>query len=411
MDSQSRSRTYTVGIDWASRQHDVCVVDTRGTIVLRFAIAHTAAGLAELVARLARLTPPARLCVALERPSGLLVDTLLEAGFVVVPIHPNTLDASRARYTAAGAKSDPGDAYILADLLRTDGHRFPALAVPSDATRSLRAAVRTRDDLVATRVKLVNQLTALLESFWPGAAAVFPDLTSAIALAFLRRYPTPQAAHRLGEQRLAQFLHRARYAGRRSAAELLARLRSAPLGHAGSAEEATKGQLVQMLVAVLATVVEQLRVSEHLIGEQLAQHPDAAVVQSFPRTGEVNAAQILAELGDDRRRYASAAQLAAEGGVAPVTRASGKHRTVTRRLACNKRLRNALVIWAGNSRRAHPWAARTYAHARRRGCTHPHAIRILARAWVRVLWHCWQDRVPYDPAKHTTAKPFFDQAA
>jgi transposase len=403
--------TYTVGIDWASRQHDVCVLDARGAITLRFAIAHTAAGLAELVTRLARLAPAAQLRVALERPSGLLVDALLEAGFVVVPIHPNALDASRARYRAAAAKSDAGDAYILADLLRTDGHRFPPLAPPSDGTRALRAVVRTRDDLVATRVQLVNQLTSLLESFWPGAARVFADVASPIALAFLTRYPTPAAAAHLGEQRLAQFLRRARYPGRRSAAELLARLRVAPRGLGGPAEETSKGQLVRMLVAVLGPVVEQLRVAEALISAQLAQHPDAAVVQSFPRTGELNAAQILAELGDERRRYASAAQLAAEAGVAPVTRASGKHRSVTRRLACNKRLRNAIVIWADNSRHAHPWAAVIYAQARRRGCSHPHAIRILARAWLRVLWRCWHDATPYDPTKHATAAHFFNHAA
>jgi transposase len=168
---------------------------------------------------------------------------------------------------------------------------------------------------------------------------------------------------------------------------------------------------VRLLVAVLEPLTRQLRELEALIAAQLTQHPDGALLQSFPRTGAMNAAQLLAELGDDRRRYASAAQLAAEGGVAPVTRASGKHRTVTRRLACNKRLRNALVIWADNSRHAHPWAAATYAHARQRGCTHPHAIRILARAWVRVLWRCWRDRVPYDLTKHTTAQPFLPHAA
>lgn len=406
MSNESNEQTYFVGIDWASTQHDVCVVDAAGTVVRRFEMAHTAEGLANGLARLRQLAPLVTLRIAIERPSGLLVDTLLEAGCLVVPIHPNVLDASRARYSAAGAKSDASDAYIAADLLRTDGHRFAPLVSPSDATRALRAAVRTREDLVATRIAFVNQLTALLESFWPGATLLFADLASGIACEFLASYPTPAAAAALTEARFARFLRRHGYPGRRPVSEFLARLAAAPRGQAGEREAEVKGQLVLMLVAVLRPLVAQLHRLDGVIAAELAQHPDGALVQSFPRTGRVNAAQLVAELGDDRRRYASAAQLAAEGGVAPVTRASGKHRAVTRRVACNKRLRQALTTWADNSRHEHPWAAAVYAGARRRGCTHPHAIRILARAWTRVLWSCWQNHTPYDPSHHHGAQPF-----
>lgn len=401
---------YHVGLDWASDHHDVCVLDAAGARVAEFRVAHTAAGLAEARQRLARLGPAAAVRVALERPSGLLVDTLVEAGYSVVPIHPNALKASRPRYTSAGAKSDALDAYILADLLRTDGHRFRSLVAPSDATRALRAAVRTRDDLVATRVQLANQLRALLETFWAGAAAIFADVDSPIALAFLGQYPGPDHAQHLGEQRLARFLTRHHYCGRRSAAELLARLRAAPAGHAGPLELEAKGQLVRMLVGVLTPLVAQLKDLDALVAAQLGAHPDAALVQSFPRTGTVNAAQLLAELGDDRARFASAEQFAAEAGVAPVTRASGKHRDVTCRFACNKRLRLALSTWADNSRHAHAWAAAHYRRARARGCDHPHAIRVLACAWTRVLWRCWRDRKPYDPAQHRTAGPLLAAA-
>lgn len=397
---------YFVGIDWASTKHDVCVLDPQGQLLGRFEIAHSAEGLAELIRRLLRFAAAEELALALERPSGLLVDTLVEAGFPVVPIHPNALKASRPRYSTAGAKSDPGDAYILADLLRTDGHRFAPLRAPSDQTRALRAAVRTRDDLVATRVQLANQLRSLLESFWAGAAAIFAEIDSPIALAFLDSYPTPESAARLGETRLDRFLKRHAYCGRRSAATLLERLRRAPAGHAAELESETKGQLVRSLVAVLRPLVEQLRALEGLLAAHLAQHADGALLQSFPRTGSVNAAQILAELGDDRARFASFEQLAAEAGVAPVTRASGKHRSVACRFACNKRLRQALTTWADNARHASPWAASVYRQARARGCDHPHAIRILARAWTRVLWKCWQEHTPYDPGQHGRALPF-----
>lgn len=396
-----------VGLDWASEEHAVCVLDRRGQVKSEFVAKHTASGLAELRAHLTKLAKPSEISVAIERPSGLVVETLVESGVRLVPIHPNVVKASRPRYSSAGGKSDRGDAYLLADLLRTDGHRFRALTPLSDQTRALRALVRTRDDLVAERVALANQLRALLESFWPGAAAIFADVDSPIALAFVARYPTPQSAAKLGEKRLASFLAQHGYCGRRPAGELLERLRSAPIGRAGELEADAKGELVRALVAVLEPLVAQIAKLTSRIEHEIEQHPDGPTVMSFPRAGRVNAAQILAELGDDRTRFATEEQLAAEAGVAPVTHASGKksgkHAAVTFRWACNKRLRQALTCFADNSRHASPWAAGVYARARGRGCDHPHAVRILARAWVRVLWRCWQKSEAYDPAKHRAA--------
>lgn len=396
---------YTVGLDWAQDDHAVCVIDEQAQVHLRCTVAHSASGLADLIHQLRRVAGPAALPIAVERPSGLLIDTLVEAGFPVVPIHPNALKASRPRYSAAQGKSDPGDAFILADLLRTDGHRFRPLHPLSDDTRALRALARSRDDLVVQRVALANQLRALLESFWPGAAAIFADVDSPIALAFLARYPTPASAAHLGEKRLAAFLARHAYCGRRPAAELLDRLRAAPAGLAGPAECEAKGELVRTLAAVLEPLVTQLQQLTASLEHAVAQHPDGPIIMSFPRAGRVNAAQILAELGDDRARFTHPDQLAAEAGVAPVTYESGKHRGVGYRWACNKRLRRAVTCFADNSRHASPWSAQVYRRARDRGCDHPHAVRILGRAWLRVLWRCWQDRKPYDPAAHRRARP------
>ncbi|HZS32951.1 MAG TPA: IS110 family transposase [Methylomirabilota bacterium] len=394
---------FFVGLDWASTAHAVGVLDDTGTVHWRGSVPHSAEGLAELVRRLRQLGPPASVRVAIERPSGLVVDTLMDAGFQVVPIHPNVVKASRPRYSAAQGKSDDSDGYLLADLLRTDGHRFRPLCPPSDETRALRALVRGRDDLVAQRVALANQLRALLDRFWPGAAGVFADIDSPIALAFLARYPTPQTAERLGERRLAQFLRRHAYCGRRSAAELLARLRQAPAGRAGEAECEASGDLVRSLVAVLVPLVAQIQQLTAAIAAALADHPAGSIVQSLPRSGQVNAAQLLAELGDDRARFPTPEQLAAEAGAAPVTRASGKHHAVVFRWACNKHLRQAVTTFADNSRHASPWAAAVYGRARARGCDPPHAIRILARAWLRVIWRCWLDRRPYDVTQHRAA--------
>lgn len=395
---------FFVGIDWASQTHAVCVIDEAARVRWQGSVAHSADGLAELIRQLRRFRAGSALAIAIERPSGLLVDTLVDAGFQVVPIHPNVLKASRSRYSAAGGKSDPGDAFILADLLRTDGHRFRPLRPLTDDTRALRALVRGRDDLVAQRVALANQLRAVLEHGWPGAAVIFADLDSPIALAFLARYPTAQHAARLGEKRLAQFLTQHSYPGRRSAAELLARLRTAPPSQAGEAEADASGEVVRSLVTVLTPLVAQIQQLSAAITAALRHHPDGPLVQSLPRSGAVNAAQILAELGDDRARFPTDEQLAAEAGVAPVTHASGKHHAVVFRWACNKRLRLALTTFADNSRHASAWAAAVYARALGRGCDHSHAIRILARAWVRVLWRCWQDHTPYDVTRHRAAQ-------
>jgi hypothetical protein len=361
-----------IGLDWGGASHAVCAVDDAGTIRLRFEARHDQRGLTDLTHRLARLAPPAELRIAIERPSGLLVDHLVAEGFVIVPIHPNVVKACRSRYSAVHAKTDGSDAYLLADLMA--------------------------------------ERTALLDSFWPGAAQVFSEITAPIALAFVGRYPTPQSAAHLGEKRLASFLAQHRYSGRRPVAELLQRLRAAPTSNVGPLEADAKGELVRALAAVLERVVEQLAQLTSRIEHDLLATDDGPWLTSFPRIGKLNAAQIYAELGSVRMRFPNVDALAAEAGVYPVTRQSGKSHAVAFRWACNTRLRLALTTFADNSRHASPWAADVYQRARARGARHPHAIRILARAWLNVLWRCWVERVAYDPAKHRAALPLLAAA-
>lgn len=399
--------TFFAGLDWASRTHAVCILDERGAVCEQFDITHDAAGLAQLQRRLIHYGRPP---VAIERPSGIVVDTLVEAGFTVVPIHPNAVKATRPRYRSHGAKSDASDAYLLADLLRTDGHRFKPLAPQSDQIRALRALVRGRDDLVATRVQLANQLRSLLHSFWPGAAEVFAEIDSPIALAFIERYPTPDSASRLGPKRMAAFCAQHAYCGRRAPEELLERLRCAPAAVCEELEMDAKGEIARCLARTLARLVEQIRLLSSRIEHHVASIQDGRILMSFPRAGRICAAQILAELGSVRERFDSDEHLAAEAGVVPVTYASGKSKAVTFRWACNHRLRAALTCLADNSRHASAWAAHLYAKARARGCDHPHAIRILARAWLRVIWRAWTDRKLYDPAEHRAARALLQTA-
>lgn len=400
-----------VGLDRGAFRHAVAVIDSTGQLLARFELEHDRPGLAELQRRLARFGMPRDLPIGVERPSGLLVDTLVEAGHPIVPIHPNVVRHTRARYGAAGAKSDAADALMLADMLRTDGHRFAKLRPASDAVRALRALSRIREDLIAERVRLTNQLGANLEAFWPGAKGLFAALHSPIALAFLARYPSPAKAARLGERRMAAFLSAERYSGRRTAAELVERLRAAAVGHIGALETEAREHLVADQVALLTALSDRIRRLEARIDTALERCELGATMAGFPRAGRINAAQIVAELGEDPERFGTEARLAAEAGVAPVTRASGRSRAVVCRFACNKRLRRALTGWADNSRHASPWASAVYRRAREGGKSHPHAVRVLARAWLRVLWRCWRDGTVYDPERHGAASVLADPAA
>jgi transposase len=388
-----------VGWDWATESHAITVLDQQGRIVDRWSCAHTEAGLSAALARLAHHAAPAALPVAIERADGLIVDRLLAAGHPVVPIHPNAFQAARPRWGAARAKSDPGDSAKLADYLRTDGHRLRRLRPLTAATRQLQLLVRTRDDQVAAKVAATNQLAALLDSHWPGAKAIVADLASAIALDFLERYPTPAAADRLGEARLAAFLRRHSYCGRRPAPELLARLRAAPTATAGL-EPDVLAECVQAQVRLRRALLATIGDLDRAIAAALPEHPQARLLAPLPRIGQINLAQVLAEVGPILDRAASVQQACAEAGAAPVTKASGKASAVSFRWATDTRARQALAIFADNSRHASLWASQLYRQARRRGKRHPHAVRILMRAWLRVLWACWHTRTPYHLTRH-----------
>lgn len=391
-----------VGLDWASRVHALCVIDERGSLVTRFEVEHTDRGLTQLIARLRKL---GEITIAIERPEGVLVDTLLEANFAVVAVHPNIVKAVRPRYRTAG-KSDAGDAYLLADLLRTDGHRFKPLVPHAAEIKALRMLVRLRKDFVQTRVGLSNQLRATLDSIYPGAACIFAGIASPIALAFLRTFPSEVHVAKLTEKRLQRFLTEHGYCGRRTATELLSRLRSAPRATISDNVAETGAVGVLAIVATLEPLVAQIASLTAKIEARLQELPDAEILQSFPGSGGVTAAMILAKLGSDRQRFQTPEQFAALAGVTPVTYASGKHHAVAFRWACDHELREALTCLADNSRKRSPWAADLYRRARDRGCDHPHAVRILARAWARVIWKCWRERAVYNPALHGQAARF-----
>lgn len=399
----------TCGIDWANDWHDVHISDEHGQLLAAEQFSHDEAGISALIRLLLAHHVE---CCAIERPDGLLVGRLLAAGIVVLAIHPNQVKATRDRYRAAAGKNDRFDAFVLCELARTDRHRFPALAPSSDETLALKTLVRTREDLVDAKVALANQLRAQLQAFWPGAERIFADIDSPIGLAFLERYPSPLDARSLGEKRLESFLARHAYCGRRAPAELLAKLRNAPAAVVKELEQDARRSAVIGLVAALRPIVEQISQLTSQIAGATRAHPDGAIFLALFRDPKsvVTAAGLLAEIGDNRTRYPTNDSLAADAaGQTPITIQSGKRSNATFRWACDKRLRKHMSVLADSTRHWHPWARDIYQRARARGASHPHAIRILGRAWSRVLWRCWQDHTPYDPTQHNALNTLLTQ--
>jgi len=327
----------TAGVDWAKDDHAVAVVAPDGEQIGRFSITHDAAGLRTLVRRLLA-TGVAE--VGIERPDGPVVDALRQVGLVVFVIPPGQLKNLRSRYGSAGNKDDRFDAYVLADVVRTDRRRLRPLLVDTPVTTTLRQSVRARKDLVGHRVAVANQLRAHLQISFPGAVGLFADIDSDISLRFLERFPTQDRADWLSPKRWAAWLSSVGYCGRTLPDTLHTRLREAPTGATGPAAD-TAAAVTAAFVAVLRTLIAQIEALAARIAEQLQLHPDQAIFTSLPRSGCVRAARLLAEIGDARGRFPTADSLACLAGVAPSTRQSGKVEVVSFRWGADKQLRDA----------------------------------------------------------------------
>jgi transposase len=399
------ARAVTAGVDWAKDNHAVCIIDGDGEPVERFTVAHSKTGLARLNAVLDRHGVNT---IGIERGDGPVIDALLATGRIIYVIPPSQVKALRQRYGSAGNKDDRFDAFVLADTVRTDQRRLTPLLLDGEATITLRKLCRARKDLVAHRVAVTNQLRAHLQAALPAVVDLFRDLDSAISLRFVTRFDTQDALDWLSLKRLAAWLTSVGYCGRVDPAVLHERIITAPRGVTGVHGRALTG-ITHAYLATLQTITAQIEALAQQITEALSLHPDRQIFTSLPRSGTVRAARLLAEIGDARGRFPTAASLACLAGVAPSTRQSGKIRIVAFRWAVDKQLRDAVCDFAGDSRRANPWAADLYNRARGRGHDHPHAVRILAKAWLDIIWKCWTTDTAYNPDRHRALQRLLNQ--
>jgi transposase len=386
------------GLDWGGSFHQLCVLDADGSLLLQQRIIHDVDGLALLADQLSRFGE--EVVVAIERAEGLLVEFLQTLPKVrLYCVSPKISARARERYRLSASKSDTFDAFVLADTLRHEYRHWRPLSRPSALTAQLQAVSRDRQRVLHAKVACESRLRAVLDTYHPAPVHLFSELDRDITLEFIRTYPTPDQARRVGAARMERFCRRQHYSGRADPQVLVERLKP----HLLSASEGTtagKAFSARLFAEELRMHTDHLRAFDHKISQLLDHHPDAPIFLSFTGIGPVVAATLIAEMGEDRSRFPTVEVLLAETGLAPVTKASGRTRQVRFRYAANRRLRHVIDWWMFIAAREDPWSKTIYEAGRARGQGKYRALRGLGARWVRILWRCWTDHTRYDPARH-----------
>jgi transposase len=400
-----------VGHDWAEAHHDVCVEDERGRRLAGGRLPEGVEGVRrfhELVAPF--IEEPSDVVVATETDRGLFVGSLVAAGYTVLAVNPMSTSRYRERHSTSGAKSDPGDAKVLADLARTDRQNHRPIAGDSDLAEAVKVLARAHQSLVWSRQRQVSQLRSTLREFYPAALAAFDELGSADALAVLAIAPTPTLGRRLSQSKIASALRRA---GRQRRVEErsveIQQILRAPQLEAATTIADAMGASARALVAVIVELTTQIGHLEAELAERFEQHPDAKIIRSLPGLGMILGARVLGEFGDDPNRYADAKSRKNYAGTSPITKASGKNRVVLARYARNRHLGDACYLWAFSALTKSPGARAFYDERRAAKDTHHQALRALGNRLVGILHGCLRHGTAYD--EHTAWGHRHQQAA
>jgi len=391
-----------VGVDWAEDHHDVCVMNEAGDVLGRRRVGHSVRGVGELHELVAACQEEEEEPVAagLEVDRGLLVSSLVAAGYDVYAVNPMAASRYRDRHGVSGAKSDAGDAKVLADLVRTDRHNHRMVGGDTEQVDAIRVLARSHQSAIWSRQRQVNSLRSALREFYPGALEAFgTDLGSRDALAVLAVAPTPELGRVLSRAKIAAALRRG---GRTRRLEARAEAIQTTLRaeHLAAPEVLSQayGIITQSSVELITSLNRQIDLLEQALAEHFEVHPAAKIVLSLPGLGTTLGGRVLGEFGDDPNRYADAKSRKNYAGTSPITRASGKSHTVLARFARNRRLANACDQWAFCSLTTSPGARSYYDELRNRGKTHRQALRQLANRWVGILHGCLEAEAPYDEA-------------
>lgn len=378
----------TWGIDWSERHHDVALMDCGSADILaRARIGDDLAGftqLMELLAEHAGEGDATGIEIAIETDKGLLVAALTAAGFTVFSINPRAVARYRERHGQAGGKSDPGDAAVLADILRTDRHRHRPLPADTDLARGIKAAARQHQEAIWARQQTVNRLRSLPREFYPAALAAFPTLTHAAALTVLKAAPGPRQAAKLTPARVTALLRRARRNDPGLAERLSTTLRQEHLRQPAQVEQALS-TAVAGLIDVISAMTASINALEDELGHLFAQHDHAHIITNVPGLGSVLGARLLGEIGDDPARFSDITGLRGFAGTAPITRASGKIKIVSARSIRNHRLADVCHWWAFATITKPPGARAHHDRRRAAGDSHNATLRNLANKMIAKL--------------------------
>jgi transposase len=387
-----------VGIDWSETHHDVCVMDTQGKVLGKGRVPDGVRGVAQLHEMVAaHAEDPSQVAVAIEIDRGLLVGALVAAGYAVHAVNPLSVDRYRDRHRVSGAKSDPGDARVLADLIRTDRHLHREVAGDTEQVEGVKVLARAHQSLIWSRQRQLNQLRNALREFYPAALEAFgTDLASADALVVLGVAPSPATGRSLSLARIATALRKGGRERRVSerAEEIRSALRSSQLEAPAVLARAYR-EVVRSTVSIVAEMTSQIEVLARELEASFEEHPDAEILRSLPGLGSVLGARVLAEFGDDPTRYADPKARKNYAGTSPITKASGRSSVALARYARNRRLADALDMWAFCSLNSSEGARRHYDVHRASGNTHHQALRSLANRWVGILHGCLRHRELY----------------
>jgi transposase len=383
---------FFAGIDWADDHHDVVLLDPQGGLVNQFRVQHSVSGLRRLAEELKRVADPAEMACIIETRHGILVNHLLESGFIVFPVNPKTVDRHRS---PARAKTDMIDAAILARHGLHEVDRLRPLKPDSPIIQELKLLTRDQGALIQQQTRLVNQLTACLKDYYPLALQIFSKLNQPITLAFLQAFPTMDHLNRAGPSGLAAFFKGHRYPRPNQTVQKILLLIQEPQLRSNQFVTRARARLMLAIVAQLAPLGDAIRAYDTEIERLFLSHSDSTLFQSIPGAGKRLAPRLLAEWGDERNRYASSESVAALAGTSPVPFQSGRIVRARKRFACVKPFRDVLYKLAWLSTQSEPWAVEYYSLKRMEGKSHSEAVRSLSNTWVRIIYAMWLRRQPY----------------
>jgi len=373
-------------------------------VIAEFTISHEEEGFRAIQRRLLRLAPAGEILVGIETSYNVIVDFLLDAGFEVACIHPNQIHGDRKQVSSSGAKSDRSDALLIARHLINNEDGLRTFKPDSEETVALRQLVAERQAIVKEETSACNRLGSLLERYLPAALGLFSSYKSKIYRAFLRAFPNQEALEAASLEDFRAFLVEQRYCKKVVAEDILASKKNAPAGARGLLGEVGSTCILAEVdkIEALCSISKRL---EKEMKKTLDAHADAEIFKSFPGADTVMASRLLVSFGDDRTRFPHAESMASLIGIVPVSKASGKSKTVHFRRACNREGRHTFHLFTNLTRASTPWAQDRYLALREGGKSHAHALRVLGRSWLRIIHACWKSRTLYDPGRTASRAP------